>query len=107
VEADLKYARYAAEAASASRTVVFNQPASTYAIGLVAHLNHFSGPYTVSLADHGAGIKSVDFGGDASVTFDGYGRPDSGGFVRVGSGETDWQVTLDSATGAVSVQRAP
>ncbi len=108
VQADLKYARQAAQAASATRTVVFNIPASSYGIGQVKDLKRTAGPYSVSLAEeYSAVVQGVDFGGDASVRFDGYGRPDSGGSVQVMSGSQAWLVTLDGETGATALQRVP
>ncbi len=108
VQADLRYARQAAQAASAPRTVVFNIPASSYGIGQVKDLKRTAGPYTVSLADeYSAVMKGVDFGGDASVQFDGYGRPDSSGSVHVESGGEGWLVTLDGETGDTALQRVP
>jgi type II secretory pathway pseudopilin PulG len=107
VEADLKYAQAAANAASASRTVAFNPGAASYAIGGVRELNNKGGVYTVSLAElHGVQIGVAEFGGDTTVVFDGYGRPDSAGVVRVRYGGDGWEVTLD-ALGATRVARTP
>ncbi len=107
VEADLKYARAAAKAASASRTVAFNLGAASYAIGGVRELNNKSGLYTVSLTElHGVQMSAAEFGGDSAVVFDGYGRPDSGGVVRVQYGGDGWEVTLDGV-GATKVARMP
>lgn len=108
IEADLKYALSAAKAASASRTVSFNTGASAYSIPSVRGLDN-SGGYTVRLGDepYRVVISSADFGGDAAVVFDGFGRPDSGGVVFVRRGDVGWQVTLEAETGALSAQRVP
>lgn len=108
IEADLKYAQGAAKAASASRTVTFNAPAAEYAVSSVRALNT-TGGYTVRLGEepYRVAISAVNFGGDAVVTFDGFGRPDSGGVVAVRRGDVGWQVTLVAETGAVSAQRVP
>lgn len=109
VEADLKYARAAARAASASRTVTFTIPASAYAVSGVRALDSTVGAYAVRLADppYRAAVVSADFGGDPVVVFDGFGRPDSGGSVVVRRGHVSWQVTLQAETGATSAQRVP
>ena len=46
----------------------------------------------------------VDMGGDAQLTFDGYGLPDTGGFVIVQAGDYQYTVVVDPETGAAEVQ---
>lgn len=108
IEADLKYAQAAARASSASRSMIFNVPASTYGIGQVRELDVKGAAYTVSLPDlFGCRIAAADFGGDTTVRFDGYGKPDSGGTAEVRCGGDGWSVTLEAESGATKVARMP
>ena len=47
---------------------------------------------------------SVDMGGDAQLTFDVWGMPDTGGFVIVQAGDYQYTVVVDLETGAAEVQ---
>lgn len=104
VAADLGLARRLAQTSSSSRTVQFmargyelvgvkslDQPTDAYRVVLESE------PYRVSVA-------AADFGGDTSVTFNGFGTPDSGGSVVISAGGFQRTVTLQSETGAVSVR---
>jgi prepilin-type N-terminal cleavage/methylation domain-containing protein len=50
-----------------------------------------------------SGLLSADLGGDASVMFDIFGRPDSGGSVVVGCGDWTFSVALDAESGKASM----
>lgn len=107
VAADLRLAMREAEASSASRTVQFNVPqAHVYTLLGVQNLNHVGLPYEVDLmaSPYSASLVSVNFGGDATVVFDGYGVADSGGTLVVESGGYQKTVTLDAASGKVEIQ---
>ena len=45
----------------------------------------------------------IDLGGDWEVTFDGFGIPDSGGFVDVQSNDVHFRVVVNPDTGAAEV----
>jgi hypothetical protein len=104
VAADLRLARRDALASSAARTVAFS--GLGYAINALAHPDHPAQSYSVALAAEPYGLTglSADLGGDASVTFSGHGRPDSGGTVTLALGGLQSVVRLDADTGEASVQ---
>ena len=109
IAADLAYARAAARAGSAPRTVTFDAAGDRYALSSVVAAGRRAGPYDVSLQEepYSAFILSADFGGDASVVFSGYGVPDSGGTVVVTSGAASKTVTLSNASGVVTITDGP
>ena len=103
---DLRLARTHAQSASASQSVAFNSPGSNkYELTGVDDPHRPGKPYEVNVSaePYLAFIVTVNFGGDATVTFDGYGQPDSGGTVTVQSGAHQKTVTVDAETGKVDV----
>ena len=72
----------------------------------VAHLNDSAAAYSVLMADppYRSTLVSADFGGDATVKFDGFGVPDSGGTVVVAAGGISVTVVLDANTGEAAIQ---
>ena len=106
VAADLELAREHAMATSASQTVTFQDGADPgYTLVGLTHPDHPDQEYTVSLSDgyDAVQIISVDFDGDAEIVFDMYGRPDSGGGVRLRVGDHYRTVEVDEETGRASV----
>lgn len=104
---DLRFARRQATAQSASQTVQFNSPAAhQYELVNLDDPHRPGQPYVVNLASEPylAVIVSADFGGDATIVFNGYGRPDSIGTVTVQSGTVQRIVTVDADTGKAEVQ---
>ncbi|MCG3180430.1 MAG: hypothetical protein BIFFINMI_02791 [Phycisphaerae bacterium] len=106
VAADLKMARGSAWSAGAHRTAAFTVASQSYVIEGQTDLNRSGGDYAVDLGDdpYHAQIDSADFEGASSVTFDGYGMPDRGGSIVIRVGDFRRTVTLDRASGNVSVQ---
>ena len=106
VVADLALARQTAKSTSSSRTVEFDAADDSYVIPNVRELDTAGTLYRVQLQDppYQAQIVFVDFGGDAKLTFDGFGMPDSGGFVIVQAGDYQYTVVVDPETGAAEVQ---
>jgi len=106
IAADLALARDRARTYGAQRSVTFNPAAEQYQIPGLRDLKSSSGDYVVNLADrpYRADLVSADFGGDATVVFDGYGVPDGGGQVVVQVGEYQKTVVLDPNTGKAAVQ---
>ena len=49
-------------------------------------------------------IDSVDFGGDADLVFNGFGVPDSSGFVQVVVGTELRRVDVDVSSGKATIQ---
>jgi hypothetical protein len=109
IAADLAYARTAARAASASRTVEFKIVPSVYVIAGVVAAGRAPGTYEVPLGQepYRASIVSADFGGDTKVVFNGFGIPGSGGTVVVRSGVVTKTVTLVDKTGAIEITDGP
>lgn len=83
--ADMGLARSTARATSASVTMRFGVASSSYKILGVVDPDTGSAAYTVDMtrSPYHATFQSADFGGDDTVVFDGYGVPDSAGFVVV------------------------
>ena len=110
VAADLALARWTARSTStaAGVTVTFTVAGSSYSVPGVPGPTGASSAYTVSLAadPYAATIASASFGGAASVTFDRYGQPGSGGTVVVAVGAVQRTVTLDPTSGLATVGAA-
>lgn len=106
---DVTLARSAARAASASRSVVLDVNGGSYSIPGLAALDGRGSGYAVKLADapYSAAIKSVVFtnpSATTTLTFDGFGVPDGGATIVVGSGNWTRTVLVDAASGAATVK---
>lgn len=99
--ADLAQVQAAARRASASRMVNFSVAENQYRVAGVAQLNNQSGLYIVRLGDdpYRAELVSVDLGGDAAITYDMYGKPDSGGTIVVRVGDWIETIAVDPVSG--------
>ena len=97
VATDLAAAARAAAASSSVRTMTFDVAKNEYQFGADQPVRLGIEPYT-------SGLVSVDLGGDATINYDGYGAPDSGGTIVVRSGEATRTVTVDPITGRASVK---
>jgi prepilin-type N-terminal cleavage/methylation domain-containing protein len=113
VVVDLAYARGAAEAASASTTVVFDVAASAYTMSGLTDPRTGAGSYRTDLAAEPYRATIVTVAMDdptalddtaSDVTFDGFGRPDSAGTVVLSIAGRTRTITLDPDTGVASVQ---
>jgi prepilin-type N-terminal cleavage/methylation domain-containing protein len=105
---DLEAAQAFARAASSSRTFAFTPGQSAYQITGVADMDVKAAPYRVSLssAPYQAALGALTFSdgkADDQIVFDGYGVPDSGATIEVVCRHFRRTVTLDAATGSVSV----
>jgi type II secretory pathway pseudopilin PulG len=106
VAADVDLARSAA--AAGSRSVEIQFLTDTDQIHIV-NLPGLDGPdteYRSNLAaePYRTDLATADLGGDNTLTFDGYGRPDSGGSVTLVRGAAHRTVTVDPDTGKAVVQ---
>ena len=106
ISTDLEYARQHAIATSTPQEVRFlasNDPG--YTLVGVQHLDRSAAEYAVAAARDldGAEGVSIDFGGDLSVVFDIYGKPDSGGTVQIRVGNYARTITLDAETGRTAI----
>jgi len=106
IVADLAAAQARARTQSASQAVSFSLAAGQYQITGMSDPDHPTQPYVVRLADGpcAASLVSADFGGDATIVFDGYGVPDSGGTIVVRAGDSIRTITVDPNTGAATIQ---
>ena len=103
---DLRLARRQAMSASASQDIDFNSPAAhQYEMPGMDDPHRPGQTYVVSVASEPylATIVAVDFGGDDTLVFDGYGQPDTGGSVTVQAGDHQRTVTVDAESGKVDV----
>jgi len=106
VAADLALASSAAYGSSGPVTVTFDPAAGTLAISGMAHLDRPGPAWLTELGrdPYGATVVSADFGGDASVIFDMYGRPDSSGQVVLQAGGVQRTISLDAGTGKAAIE---
>ena len=107
IAADLELARSHARRTSQSVTVDFQlPPTNTLTISGISHLDNPASTYSVDFNDepYVAQLTTVNFGGSPYVSFDGYGKPLSGGTVRVRLGGTEKVITLNGDSGTVTLQ---
>jgi prepilin-type N-terminal cleavage/methylation domain-containing protein len=106
VASDLAWAQASANGNSASVTVTFDVTGGTYQLSGVSDPDHTGQNYTVDLtADpYRVTLASASFGNATSITFNGYGIPGQGGSVVVSSGTVQRTVSLDAATGQITIQ---
>lgn len=103
--ADLELAREAARAASAPRSITFDNANDRYRTAAGDAVELTDEPY-------GAVIVSVVFspaapvnGGDpGALTFDGYGKPGRTCMITLAAGDTQRTVTVGASSGEVSVR---
>lgn len=105
IVADLAFAQRQAKFSSTAQTVSFNVTTDSYSLVGLADPDHAGGDYIVSLArePYRTTIVSVDLGGDADIIFNGYGLPDSGGWITVAVGRSQLTVIVDAQTGRATV----
>jgi type II secretion system protein H len=101
IKADLAWARHSAITRSVPQTVQFTPASGSYTLAAAADLDRPAAAYVVTLTStpYSCTLVSATLGSDASVVFDRFGRPDSGGTVVVGAGSATKTVTLDANTG--------
>jgi type IV fimbrial biogenesis protein FimT len=104
---DLGLAQRHARLSSASQTVVFLAATNSYTLPGVADFDRALNTYAVNLArpPYEAALVSASFGGQPQLVFDGYGTPANGvgGSIILRVGVRQKTITVDGATGAVSV----
>jgi type II secretory pathway pseudopilin PulG len=106
VAADLALARNRARTTSQSVTVLFDTTQETYRLVGVADPTRPGSEYRIDLAGEPylSDLVSADFGGDATIVFDIYGVPDSGGDLYVRAGEWVRRVVVQAETGVVDAE---
>jgi type II secretory pathway pseudopilin PulG len=108
VISDLNLAQQHARQTSTAQAVVFDLASHSYYVSGLPDPAHPGANYIVLLNESPYDVKivSADLGGDASLIFDGYGTPDSGGTIVVRCGSYRAVITVDSSTGAASIATA-
>jgi prepilin-type N-terminal cleavage/methylation domain-containing protein len=103
VKADLKLARTQARLTSTSQTITFAN--SGYTISNTKSLDSPSAVYSVDLTKQPYALDSAtpNFSNAATVTFDGYGTPTSGGTVVLVAKTHTCTVTLEGTTGDITI----
>ena len=98
---DLTGARHQALVRSTTQTIQFDVVNETYQLLGRPDPDHPSQVYTgrLSAYPYRTDIVTADFGGDAVLNFDLYGRPDTGGVVTLRSAGRLRTVTINPATG--------
>lgn len=106
IKLDMELARRSARMSSADRSIQFDTAAESYTLTGTTHLDHVGADYSVRLgqAPYQAAIVSADFGGDAVLTFNGYGAADSSGSVVVQAGPYQKTITVEPGTGKASIE---
>ena len=102
--ADLALARSEARLAGSSRAVVFAD--CGYRMPGVVGPDRRPGDYAVDLrpSPYAVHALAAELGGDATVVFDAFGAPDSGGTITVRVGRWTRTVSVEPQTGRVGVQ---
>jgi Tfp pilus assembly protein FimT len=105
VKADLELTRQSARLTSATQSITFTNATYTATAGVDGP--NSLGSYTVDLAAAPYEISdvTVDFEGDSSVSFDGYGVPSAGGTVVLNAPKHQCTVTVDEDTGDITISR--
>lgn len=101
ITADLSLAQRQAKRSSASQTVTFDVTKSRYQLVGMKHPDHPDLPFEIGVGDepYRARIVSASFGGDATLIYDGFGKPDSGGQVVIAVGAYQKTILVDAGTG--------
>jgi type II secretory pathway pseudopilin PulG len=105
IAADLAAARHAARSRGASVTIAFDTANHRYTITGLPNPNSPGSANVVDLAEgsHASTLTAASFGGDATIVFNAFGMPDSGGSVTVASGGSTQTVTVEAGTGRATV----
>ena len=107
--ADFRLAQRAARLSSASRSISVVVDADAYRLPELAGLDRATDQYEVRLGDppYEVQIIQIDLGGDAVLTFDGYGVPDSKGEIVIQAGSEQRTIQVAAETGEVSISGTP
>ncbi|UCG33118.1 MAG: prepilin-type N-terminal cleavage/methylation domain-containing protein [Phycisphaerales bacterium] len=105
IVADLSMAQRHARTTSTSQSIQFEPDKDGYRLPGMADIDHPGSVYYVQLfaEPYQTALVSADFGGDAEIIFDGYGKPDSGGSVVVQLRHQKKTISVDAQTGRATV----
>jgi type IV pilus assembly protein PilA len=106
IVSDLNLAATRARTTSTTRTIVFDLTAGTYTIPQELPLSKASGTYSVTLSSdpYRVTLSDVNFNNTTTATFDGYGQPASGGYVKVTTDGVTRTITLSANGGKAVIQ---
>jgi prepilin-type N-terminal cleavage/methylation domain-containing protein len=106
VRADLLLAASSARTTGSSRTITFSPAADTYSLTDLTANDRSGNNYLVELtkAPYSADLVSATFESGAAVVFNGFGLPDVSGQIVLQSGGVQKIITLDAATGEVTIE---
>tara|TARA_R110002167_G_C12578224_1_gene643202 strand:- start:545 stop:1081 length:537 start_codon:yes stop_codon:yes gene_type:complete len=105
--ADLKRAQLTAFRSSTAKTVTFNVDREQYTLADVKPLERPSGVYVIKLSESPYKSSLVSVWGQTgtqTLTFDGFGIPNRGGNIVVGSGSLQKTITVDAVSGTAIIQ---
>ena len=103
---DLELTQSRAYSRNATQSAVFSIASNSYQLAGIADLNHPNQPYTVKLADppYFAVLKSVNFAGSNTVSFDGYGQPTNPGVIILVVGVEQRTITVDPSSAQATIK---
>jgi prepilin-type N-terminal cleavage/methylation domain-containing protein len=106
VKSDIEFVRHQARRTGSAKTIVFTVSTHSYTLPGVADLSHPGQTYSVKLSrtPYNARLHSVNCGGDSTLSFDGFGIPDSTATIVVGIGNSQRTVTVETSGGKVTIQ---
>ena len=105
IKADLALARQTAIGRSSVQSVQFANGSGVYTLPAMTHPDHPSLAYSVDLSGepYNATVSSAVFGGSATVQFDRFGQPNSGGVVTVAVGGSTKTVSVEATGGVATI----
>jgi prepilin-type N-terminal cleavage/methylation domain-containing protein len=106
IASDLELAQSRAYSRNATQSALFSIGSSSYQIDGMADPYHPSQPYTVRLGEspYFARLKSVNFAGSNTLSFDGYGQPASAGTIVLAVGMEQRTITIELSSGRSRIQ---
>lgn len=106
IAADITMAQARARTTSSSRTIVFDTDSSTYKMAGEKDLAVSTNTYSVDLSasPYFAKLSRVGFGGNTTLSFNGYGVPSGSGSILISVGATTRTVSIDADSAIPTVQ---
>jgi type IV fimbrial biogenesis protein FimT len=106
ISADLVMAQARARDLATSRTIVFSRVSGSYTIAGERDFTNSASNYTVDLTakPYGVSIGTVNFGGNPSISFDGFGAPSGAGSILISAGGVSRIIRIDSGGGTPTIQ---
>ncbi len=108
IVSDLTYAQRQARLTSSKQRVIFDVGRGTYELPDMTDPDHKNKTYFVNLGDdpYRATIKDATFGSGSTVTYDGFGNPDSPGTITIIVGNYFQTVTVDGGLNRARIDQA-